>query len=123
MIPYIIQTKGLKVLQIAKDRDHAFAQFFKDVADERIPISELGNIIMLLDPTIKSKNDDDKQFPFRTVPILFQMKLLDKDASISNIMACTGVTVDEAEKMLLKHSFKDSRLLPIIEELRQEANR
>jgi len=120
MPAYIIQTKGLQVLEIAKDRDYAFATFFKDVQDGRIPLSELGNIIILIDPKLKG---DKGQYPFRTVPLLFSMKLLSQDDAVSNIMATISVTQKEAEDILFKDSFKDSRLIPLIEELSREEHK
>ena len=120
MPAYRIQTKGLQVTEVAKDRDHAFAKFFKEVADERIPLSELGSLVILIDPKRKG---DNGQYPFRTIPLLFQMKLLSQDVAVSNIIACTNVTQKEAEDMLFKYSLKDSRLLPLIEELRKEENK
>lgn len=117
---FLLKTKGLTLLYTAKDKDYAFAMFFKDVADERLPISELGNIVMLYDT---KKKGDKAEYPMRVVPLLFQMKLLNQDAAVSNIIACTGVTQKEAEDMLFKTSFADSRILPLIDELRREENK
>jgi hypothetical protein len=114
---FMLKTKGLTLIYSAKDKDYAFAMFFKDVADERIPISEIGNLVMLYDT---KKKGDKSEYPFRVAPLLFQMKLLSQDAAVSNIIACTGVTQKEAEDMLFKTSFADSRILPIIDELRRE---
>ena len=112
---YFMQTKNDKVLIKAKDPDEAFAKFFKDVEDGKVPLENLGNIVIL--------HDRKDEYPFRTVPLLFQMKLIDASTAVSNIMACTGVSQKEAEQMLLKHSFKDSRLIPIISKLREQERR
>jgi hypothetical protein len=116
----MLKTKGLSLVYSAKDKDYAFAMFFKDVADERIPIKELGNIVMLFDAKRKGEKG---QYPFRVAPLLFQMKLLSQDVAVSNIIACTGVTIKEAEDMLFKASYQDSRILPLIDELRREADK
>lgn len=117
---YILKTKGLQLCYTAKDRDYAFAKFFKDVADERIPISELGNLVMLYD---SKKKGDKGEYPFRVVPLLFQMKLISQDVAVSNIIAVTDITQKEAEDMLFKTSFQDSRFIPLIDELRKEENK
>lgn len=119
MQAFILKTKGLSLIYSAIDRDHAFASFFKDVADERLPISELGNIVMLYDT---KKKGDKAEYPFRVAPLLFQMKLLNQNDAVSNIMACTGATQKEAEDMLFKTSFQDSRILPLIDQLRRKEN-
>jgi len=107
---YFLETKNYKVRYSAKSRDEAFAMFFLDVEKGNITLEELGTIVML--------HDRDKEYPFRTAPILFQMKLLSATAATSNIMAATGVDQKEADKMLLKMSFNDSKLLPIIQRLK-----
>jgi hypothetical protein len=104
-----LRTKSLKLLYTAKNKEYAFANFFKDVADEKISLSELGNLVMLSDTR---KKGDDGEYPFRTVPLLFQMKIVSRDVAVSNIMAVTGVGQKEAEQMLFDYSFKDARLLP-----------
>jgi len=115
---FYIQMKDRQVEITAKNRDYAFAKLFKDVADDKIHLSELGNIVML-----KQKNArPDQEYPFRTVPLLWQMKLITAEIAVSNIMAVTGVEQKEAEKMLTQMSFVDSKLLPLIEELRRKEN-
>lgn len=111
---YTISLKDRNIVVKAKNRDYAFANLFKDVADDKIRISELGNIVML-----HGHKDD---YPFRTVPLLWQMKLIDGDTAVANIMEVTDVSKEEAEQLLTKYSFDDSRLLPIIEELRKKEN-
>lgn len=107
---YFLETKNYKVRYSAKSRDEAFAMFFLDVEKGNIRLEEIGSIVML--------HDRVQEYPFRTAPILFQMKLLSASAATSNIMATTGVTQKEADEMLLKASFSDSRLLPIIQKLK-----
>lgn len=112
---YYIHTRNDKVLIKARNRDEAFAKFFKDVEDGKVPLENLGNIVML--------HDRKDEYPFRTVPLLFQLKLIDASMAVSNIMACTGVAKKEAEQMLLEYSFKDSRLIPLINKLREDERR
>lgn len=109
---YFVHTKNDKVLIKAKNRDYAFAKFFKDVEDGKVPLEDLGNIVIL--------HDRNEEYPFRTIPLLWQMKLIDGSTAVSNIMACTGVSQKEAEEMLGECGFKDSRLIPIINKLREQ---
>ena len=111
---YFLETKDYKVRYSAKDRDEAFAMFFLDVEKGNIALEELGNIVML--------HDRSKEYPFRTAPILFQMKLLSASAATSNIMAYTGVEQKEADRMLLEASFSDSRIIPIMQKLKEVKN-
>jgi hypothetical protein len=112
---YVVCSKTKETKILAKNRNEAWAKFWKSVADEKTPLSELGNIVIL--------KDQKQEYPFRTVPLLWQMKLIDKDMAISNIMACTSVSQKEAEQMLMDYSFKDSRLIPLIDKLRQNENK
>ena len=112
---FIITAKEHEWHIFAKDKDYAFAKFFKDVADDKIHLDELGNIIVL-----KRKHArEGQEIPFRTTPLLYQMKLISSSDAVSNIMAVTNVDQKEAEDMLMKYSFKDGHLLPFIDELRR----
>jgi hypothetical protein len=113
---FFLQTKDYKVRYSATTRDEAFAMFFLDVEKGNITLEEIGTIVMLNDPR---KQGDKGNYPFRTAPILFQMKLLSASVATSNIMAATGVTQKEADQMLLQASFNDSRILPIMAKLRE----
>ena len=108
---YLIETKEHKVPYRAQNRDEAFAKFFLDVEKENISVEEIGSIIIL--------HDGIKQYPFRTAPLLFQMKILSASEATSNIMAITGVDQKEADRLLLKMSFNDSKLIPLIQKLKQ----
>jgi hypothetical protein len=107
---YFIQTKEHKIPYRAHTRDEAFAKFFLDVEKGNVALEELGTIIML--------HDGKETYPFRVAPLLFQMKLISASLATSNIMAATGVDQKEADQMLLKASFNDSRILPLIQKLK-----
>ena len=109
---YLVETKDHKIPYRAHSRDEAFAKFFIDVEKENVALDEIGTIIML--------HDDKETYPFRTAPILFQMKLLSASAATSNIMAATGVDQKEADMMLLKYSFNDTRIFPLIQKLKAQ---
>lgn len=116
---YTVQMKSDSIEIFAKNRDYAFAKFFKDVADDKIRLDQLGNIVIL-----KQKHGGpNNEYPFRTAPLLWQMKLISTDLAVSNIMAVAEVSQKEAEQLLYKYSFQDARLLPFIEELRRRESR
>lgn len=109
---YTITSKNVKIRMEAPNRDIAFAKFFKDVADGKVPLSDVGNIVML--------KDGKNEYPFRTVPLLWQMKVIDLETAVANIVDCVGGDEREAKEMLFELGYKDSRLIPIIERLRRE---
>ena len=96
---YRLHTKDAQVGIRAKSRKEAFAKFFKDVVDGKIQLSELGNIVIL--------HDGKTEYPFRTVPSLFILGLMNETAAISNIASCISSDRVEASKMLYKAIEKD----------------
>jgi len=109
---YIVEYKGGKIRIIAENRDIAFAKFFKNVADGKIPLEDIGVVVIL--------HDKRETYPFRTAPLLWQMKIINKEIAVANIRVCTGATKKEAENMLYEFSFKDSRLIPLINKLKEK---
>lgn len=103
---YTVEYRNGKIKILAKNRDEAFAKFFKAVKDKKIPLDNVGQVIIL--------HNKKEKYPFRTAPLLWQMGIIDTETAVKGIMACTGVSQDEAELMLYKFSYNDSRLLPII---------
>ena len=112
MKQYVITTKGDKVLITAEDRDHAFAKYFKDIIERKIPLDKVGSILMLMDGNV--------EIPIRTVPLLWRMGIVCTDCAITNIVDCTGVLRSEAKEILKEASDKDARLIPLINQLRLE---
>jgi len=110
MAQYIIETKSDKVLISAVDREHAFAKYFKDIAEGDVSIEKIGNIIML--------KDGKDEVPFRTVPLLWKMGVIGTQHAIDNIVACIGVSRKEAKLMLKKAGDADARLIPLIDEIK-----
>jgi len=85
---YKIQTKDIKVLIKAKSRGEAFGKFFKDIVDGKLPLSKIGNIVIL--------NDGKEDYPFRVIPSLFILGFMDEETAIANIKNCIG-NIDEVE--------------------------
>ena len=110
MPEYIIETKSDKVLISAIDRDHAFAKYFKDIAEQEISLDKLGNIIML--------KDGKEEYGFRTVPLLWKMGLIGTKHAIDNIVATVGGSRTDAKAMLKKAANADARLVPLIDEIK-----
>lgn len=110
MPEFIIETKSDKVLITAEDREHAFAKYFKDIAEGEVSIDKIGNIIML--------KDGKEEYPFRTVPLLWKMGIIGTSNAIDNIIACIGGTRKAAKQALKKYGDSDARLIPLIDEIK-----
>ncbi len=108
---YIIETKDDKVRIQAKNRDEAFAKFFLDVESGKVPIDKLGALVML-----KDRKDE---IPFRTVPLLFQLKLMSEKDAVANLMATVGYNKKEATEKLYDMGFKDARIIPIMRRIQE----
>lgn len=110
MPEYIIETKSDKVLISAVDRDHAFAKYFKSIAEQEVSIDKIGAIVML--------KDGAEEYPFRTVPLLWKMGIIGTSRAIDSIVATVGGSRKDAKEMLKKAADADARLVPIIDELK-----
>jgi hypothetical protein len=110
MAQYIIQTKSDKVLISAIDREHAFAKYFKDIAEGVIDLEKIGNLITL--------KDGKEEYPFRTAPLLWKMGVIGTKNAIDNIVNCVGVSRKEAKSMLKQAGDADARLIPLIDEIK-----
>jgi len=106
---YKIETKSDKVLVQAEDRDQAFASYFKDIIQQKIPLERLGNIIIL--------HDGKEDYAFRTVPLLWKMGIINEQLAVANLIDVLGVKNNEARRMLKKCGEADARLIPLIEDL------
>lgn len=112
MKQFIIQTKNDKVLVTAEDRDHAFAKYFYDIINQKVPLEKVGNLVML-----KTKEDDDP-IAFRTAPLLWKMGVIGTKCAVDNIVKCVGCSRVCAKVMLRNAANEDARLVPLIDDLR-----
>jgi len=104
---YTICARNNVTLVEAEDKDHAFAKYFQDILENKVSLEKLGNIIVL--------NDHGKEYPFRTVPLLWQMGVIDDDAAIENIKNVLGIeSTEEARVVLMLCAKRDARLIPMI---------
>lgn len=115
MPAFVIHTKDDRVLITAEDKDHAFAKYFLDIIEGKIPLDKIGNIIMLKP---KAESSEGEEIGCRTAPLLWKMGVLGTKVAIDNIVALVGVTRKEAKEMLKAAAEQDARFIPLIEELR-----
>lgn len=105
-----IETKEDKVLVKAEDKDHAFAQYFMDIKTQKVPLEKIGNIIILHDGT--------EDYPFRTVPLLWRIGVIDDETAVANLVALLEVSRNEARRLLKVYGEKDAELIvPLMDEL------
>lgn len=103
---YKVVTKDDSVVIEAKNRDHAFARYFADIANGKIPLSKVGQLVTLY--------DGEEQYPFRTIPLLWLLGVIDKKHAILNISNLLKCSRREAEELLLKTAKEDSRLVYLV---------
>jgi len=107
-----MHTKDDVVLIQAESRDVAFAKYFKQIAEEKIPLDKIGNIVML--------EDDGEEYAFRTVPLLWKMMVINEETAIASLQSILNVSRNEARQMLKKYGDADARLIPLIDQLALE---
>ena len=108
---FIIETKNDRVLIEAKDKDHAFAKYFLDIAEAKVPLADIGNIIVL--------TDGKEKYSMRTVPLLWKMGIIDTKLALDNLVEILKVSRSEAKVLLRKTGDKDAAwLIPLIDEIR-----
>ena len=83
----------------ASSQREAIAKLFLDVLNGVIPLKRLGQIIYIWDGT--------EMRPFRTVPALYLLGVLDWGTAIHNLQRLLRITRVEAEELLRKAVEKD----------------
>lgn len=109
---YKIEYKKGIFLCMARNREQAFAKFFLNVLNGVITLEELGQVIFLI--------DGRKQYPFRTVPTLMLLGLIDEETAIYNISKITGATREEAKHLLYHALESDKWVIEEIKKLREK---
>jgi len=97
----------------ARNRKEAYAKFFFAVQNGEINFRDLGHIIVL--------KDGKNEYPFRTVPSLWLLGIIDQDTAIANIRLAVGCSEHEAFELLLKTAHEDSWILEEIEKVKIKA--
>ena len=99
MRPFRIKMKDAEIIIVAKNRTQAFGKFFKKIIDKEISLENIGMIVELYD-----KNED---YPFRTVPSLFLLGIIEEEVAIASIQNTVNCNDVEAGQMLYKAAEKD----------------
>ena len=106
-----IRTKNDTVIVSAKDKREAWGKYFKDVINQNVSISDLGNILMLTD-------ENGEETPCRVVPILWKMEVINDETAIASLRAIGVATSNnEARKLLETTSKADSWIAEEIDRL------
>ena len=104
---YKLTTKDEKILIKAKSRKEAFAKFFKDILKGKIPLRNIGQIVTL--------HDGEDEYPFRTVPTLYLLGIINKEIAILNISMILECSKIEAENMLESCIAEDNWIIKAVE--------
>jgi hypothetical protein len=85
-----IETKELKLIVEAKDKNEAIKKFFETIIKEN-KLNKVGQIGI-----IKGKTEAEN-VPFRIVPALYYLGILSKEDALANIKLAIGSDVSEEE--------------------------
>ena len=108
-----IHTKNDIAIVEAETRQQAYAKYFKEVVEGKIPIEKLGNLLML--------EDDGEEYPIRTIPILWLMGVVDDEQAIQTLIALGVATSrNDARKLLAKCAKQDRWIAEAIDDLKLE---
>ena len=99
---YILSTKEDKVLIEANSREDAFRNYFHSL--KKITLDKLGQIVVL-------KDEDGEEYPFRTVPALVLLGLMNFNSGILNVAEITGCSIGESEDLLLRAMEQDKWII------------
>ena len=106
---YKLTTKDEKILIKAKNREEAFAKFFKDILKGKIPLGNIGQIVTL--------HDRKDEYPFRTVPALYLLGVIDREIATSNVSMVLECSKIEAEIMLESCIAEDKWIIKAVESI------
>jgi len=111
--PYRITTKDDEAIITASSRKEALARYFLQVADGEVGLDRLGNLVMVKDP------DYGEQYPFRTVPALWLLGVLDRETAELNLQVLLGVGEKESRDILLTAAKQDAWIVEEVKKLRE----
>ena len=115
---YKVETMGETTLINAETRKEAYARFFIEVKEGRYPMSKIGGLISVRDP------DDGEDYPFRTTPTLWLMRLIPPETAFATIEELLDLdpSTDASANMLLQSAKQDMWILDEIKRLEAEGN-
>lgn len=97
---YRLLLRGNTEIEVAaSNRREALAKLFLDVLNGQIPLNSLGQVIYVW--------DGSEMVPFRTVPALYLLGVLDWGSAVYNLQRLLSVSREEAEKLLRSAAEKD----------------
>lgn len=106
---FLIHTKGVVYPVKASTRKEAYAKFFLDIKQGKIPLKDVGQIIIL--------KDGKDEYPFRTCPSLWLLGIIDTDTAILNIRRTIGGDDINALEMLAKTARQDRWIIGYVKRL------
>jgi len=101
---FYLHTRGNIFEYEANSIREAFRKFFLDVKNGKIPVSELGQIILCSNV----KNDIDNAVVCRVAPILFALNIIDLDTYRDNVALIAGSDEEFSDGELLLWAENDS---------------
>jgi len=120
MEPYEVYSKDINYIVRARSRRHAFASLFLKIKRGEVEKKEVGQLVMVKGP------HDEEEVPFRTVPTLMNMGLIDDETALYNVAHViydedpedlTDKQVDELTKIIDDAQEQDSWIIDVIKEL------
>ena len=106
---FLIHTTGVVYPVKASTRKEAYAKFFLDIKQGKIPLKDVGQIIIL--------KDGKDEYPFRTCPSLWLLGIIDTDTAILNIRRTIGGDDIAALEMLVKTARQDRWIIGYVKKL------
>jgi len=113
MKAYRISTKDDKTIITANSRKEAIARYFLQIADGEVSLDRIGNLVTITDP------DNGEEYPFRTVPSLWLLGVLDRETAELNIRVLLGVGEEESRDLLLMTAKQDKWIVDAVKRLKE----
>lgn len=107
---FLIEYKNGIYYTKARSKREAFAKFFLAVQNGKIKLDDVGQIIIL--------KYGKYECPFRTVPSLWLLKVIDQETALINIQLTVGCSKKEALELLFETAHKDSWILEEVEKIK-----
>ncbi|MBU0846620.1 hypothetical protein KKH23_05470 [Patescibacteria group bacterium] len=113
---YEVETMDEKTMIPAENRKEAYAKFFINVKLGKHPLNKIGGLISVRDP------DDGEDYPFRTTPTLWLMKIITPETAFATIekMLDLDPSSEDSAKLLLQSAKQDMWILDEIKRLEAE---
>jgi len=108
--PYLLTSKNVQLIIFAKDRFSAFRKFFLKIKNNEIAKDQIGQVVLLHE---KNKSEG-KEYGLRTVPSLWNLKIIDTDEAVANIrFLFQDMSYEEAYKFLVQCAKEDKKIVHI----------